>query len=587
MKRAFARVLAAGLYGLALVVPAALAQAPGQVPEHAQGPGQAPLAALRARLPEDEIIYFVLPDRFENGDPANDSGGLSGDRLQTGFDPSHKGFYHGGDFKGLAARLDYLQGLGVTAIWLTPVFRNKPVQGAPGQESSGFHGYWILDFEHVDPHLGSDADFRNLVDAAHARGMKVIMDIVANHTADVIHYRECPQSPCAYRSRADYPGQAYTPFVAAAEAHAKSPDWLNDPRWYHNRGDSTFEGESSQLGDFSGLDDLATEEPRVVQGFIDIFGGWIDRFGVDGFRIDTAKHVNPEFWQAFVPAMLARARARGIPNFHIFGEVATDEFDPALLAAHTRADGLPAVLDFDFPAAVRDALVSGNSRTLARAFEADVLFEGGVAAARRLPTFLGNHDQGRLAWRLHQLRPELTPAALLARVQLGQAMLLTLRGVPVIYYGDEQGFMGLGDDNAAREDMFATRVASYRDEARLGPAHAAEAASFDTTHPLYRQIAALAQLRREHAALRRGPQVARADSRSPGLFAVSRFDPESGREIVLAFNTSDQPLDARIEVAEASQHFESLSGTCAPDALAARSYAIHLDALAWAVCAAR
>ena len=91
----------------------------------------------------------------------------------------------------------------------------------------------------------------------------------------------------------------------------KVPEWLNDPIYYHNRGNTTFSGESSTFGDFSGLDDLMTENPRVVQGFIDIYGAWIERFGVDGFRIDTAKHVNPEFWQQFVPAMLARARAAG------------------------------------------------------------------------------------------------------------------------------------------------------------------------------------------------------------------------------------------------------------------------------------
>ena len=144
------------------------------------------LAAMRARTPEQEVVYFVLPDRFANGDPANDTGGLSGGPLVTGFDPAHKGFYHGGDLKGLTARLDYIQHLGASAIWVAPIFKNKPVQGAKGQESAGYHGYWITDFLHVDPHFGTDADFAALVKAAHARGMKVYMDIVVNHTADVI-----------------------------------------------------------------------------------------------------------------------------------------------------------------------------------------------------------------------------------------------------------------------------------------------------------------------------------------------------------------------------------------------------------------
>src|SRR5690242_19713920 len=132
----------------------------------------------RARLPQDEVIYFLLPDRFENGDPSNDRGGLSGDRLRTGFDPASAGFYHGGDLKGVISRLDYIRALGATAVWLAPVFRNKPVQGAAGEESAGYHGYWVTDFTHVDPHFGTERDMQALVEAAHARGMKVYLDII-------------------------------------------------------------------------------------------------------------------------------------------------------------------------------------------------------------------------------------------------------------------------------------------------------------------------------------------------------------------------------------------------------------------------
>jgi len=134
----------------------------------AGGPAAAPAPSLTERPPEDEIIYFVLPDRFENGDARNDRGGIEGTRLDHGFDPAHKGFYQGGDLAGLTARLDYIQRMGATAIWLAPVFRNKPVQGAPGRETSGYHGYWITDFLDVDPHFGTRAEFKALVDAAHA-----------------------------------------------------------------------------------------------------------------------------------------------------------------------------------------------------------------------------------------------------------------------------------------------------------------------------------------------------------------------------------------------------------------------------------
>src|SRR3546814_9408347 len=126
-------------------------------------------------------MYCGLTDRFENGDPANDRGGLTGDRLATGYDPAAKGFFHGGDLAGLTRRLDYIQGLGATAIWLAPIFKNKPVQGPKGQESAGYHGYWVTDFTRVDPHFGTNDEFKAFVDAAHARGMKVYMEIGRAH----------------------------------------------------------------------------------------------------------------------------------------------------------------------------------------------------------------------------------------------------------------------------------------------------------------------------------------------------------------------------------------------------------------------
>ncbi|MDB5705932.1 MAG: alpha-amylase [Sphingomonas bacterium] len=576
--------------------------------------------AFRERLPQDEVIYFLLPDRFENGDPANDRGGLKGDRLVTGFDPTAKGFYHGGDLKGLTARLGYIQDLGATAIWVGPIFRNKPVQGPAGQESAGYHGYWITDFTSVDPHLGTNADFKALVDAAHARGMKVYMDIIANHTADVLQYRECGVQACGYRSVADYPYQrrggvngpainpgfagnqvqtvenfakltdqsfAYTPYVPKGDEHAKTPDWLNDVRWYHNRGNSTFEGESATLGDFAGLDDLATENPRVVQGFIEIFGDWIDRYGVDGFRIDTAKHVNPEFWQAFVPAMQARAKAKGIPNFHIFGEVFTDQVDPGLLASHTRVDKLPAILDFAFARAVIDTV--GNDKgtaELARLFSGDVLYEGGAATAQTLPTFLGNHDAGRFAMFVKMGFPKASDDEVLKRVILGHAMLLTLRGVPTIYSGDEQGFVSDGGDQDAREDMFASKVAVYNDNHLIGTAKTTATPSFDEANPLFTTIATLARLRTAHPALTRGRQVVRAAGDKPGLFAVSRFDPSSGAEYLLAFNSSTAPVKAQVRIETGSTRFTALAGSCAPEASAPGSVTVTLAPLSYAVCAA-
>jgi len=574
---------------------------------------------LRARTPNQEVVYFVLPDRFENGDPKNDTGGIKGDRLKHGFDPAAKGFYHGGDLKGLTSRLDYIQGMGATAIWFAPIFKNKPVQGPKGDESAGYHGYWVTDFTQVDPHFGTNEDFKAFVDAAHARGMKVYMDIIANHTADVIQYRE--GGDYAYLGKADYPYSrrggvtgaainpgfngdsdarpdnwakltdptwAYTPFVPKGEAKVKVPAWLNDPIYYHNRGNTNWVGESAVFGDFVGLDDIATEHPRVISGVIEIYGSWIERFGIDGFRIDTAKHVNPEFWRAFVPAMERVARDKGIPNFHIFGEVATQDVDPALLARWTRMGGLTSNLDMAFAAAVQRA-VSGKAGTdvLARLFEDDLLYQGGEGGALNLPTFLGNHDFGRFSMFVKQANPGISQDELLARVMLGNAMLLTLRGVPVIYYGDEQGFVSDGNDQLAREDMFPSKVAVYNDNDLIGTDATTAQANFDKGHPLYRQIATLAEVRKATPALYAGATISRASSDKPGFYAVSRIDPETAQEVVLAFNTSNQPVTQRIAIEPRSLTFKPLAGQCALAADAPGSLTITLPPLGYAVCVAQ
>lgn len=578
----------------------------------------APVAAAphRDRPPEDEIIYFLLPDRFENGDPSNDRGGLSGGRLQTGFDPTHKGFYLGGDLKGLTARLDYIQGLGATAIWLGPIYRNKPVQGPKGQESAGYHGYWILDFTRPDPHFGTEEEFRTFVEAAHARGMKVYLDIITNHTADVIRYRGCSFAGCTYRSRADYPYSrkggpggaainpgfagdqvmtpenfarltdmrfAYEPYVPGGEARAKVPAWLNDPRYYHNRGETTFRGENSLFGDFAGLDDLFTEHPRVAEGMIEIFGGWIDRYKVDGFRVDTARHVNPEFWQAFVPAMLARAKANGIPNFHIFGEVYDP--DPGMLARFTRVDGYPAVLDFAFQAKVADAVARGApTEELKALFDRDVLYVDGEAGALRLPTFLGNHDMGRIGHMIDRANPDASEEERLGRARLAHSMLLLLRGVPTLYSGDEQGMTGDGGDQDAREPLFPSQVKSYNDNRRIGTSATPADPNFDTAHPLYRHIARLAALRSATPALRRGTQKLLASGETAGLFALSRTHEQE--TVLIAFNTSPQPIDARVTVDARIERLEPLDGPCpAPDAPG--SWKVRLPAFGHMVCRVR
>jgi glycosidase len=377
--------------------------------------------------------------------------------------------------------------------------------------------------------------------------------------------------------------------VPPAERDIKRPAWLNNPIYYHNRGDSTFRNESSTMGDFVGLDDVFTENPRVVRGMIDIFGEWIDNYHVDGFRIDTAQHVNPEFWQQFVPAMLAHARKDGIPNFHIFGEVATDTADPAHTAENTRVDKLPSVLDFGFLWTVR-AVIAGDAGTdeLSKLFRADALYEGGAKAALQLPTFVSNHDSpGHIAWAIRRARPGAGDEEVLKRDMLAEAMLLTLRGVPTVYFGDEQGFVGKGGDQDARQDMFPSKVASYNEDKLLGTSATTAQSNFDVQHPLYREIARLAHIRTSHRALTRGLQVIRYAQDKPGLFAVSRFDPDNGREMLLLFNTSTARLKQNVRVETRSTRFDTLSGACPAVAIAPGSVAVELPPLGYAVCDAR
>ncbi len=585
----------------------------------------------RVRGPEDEVVYFVLPDRFENADPSNDHGGFAQDPLKSGFDPARKGFFHGGDLKGLTSRLDYIAGMGATAIWLGPIYKNKPVQGLPGDESAGYHGYWITDFTDVDPHFGTKADLKEFIDAAHARGIKIYLDIITNHSADVIALRECHAEgaspanagagPCAYRSRADYPyvtrggpggakinpgfmgdadefqtrenfeklvdpAFAYTPYVPEAEQSIKVPAWMNDVRYYHNRGNSTFEGESSTHGDFVGLDDFMTEDPRVVEGFIDIYKNWITEFGVDGFRIDTAKHVNASFWRTFLPAIMEHARALGIPNFYVFGEAVY--WNPAELAAFMKEAKFDAALDFPMMQGLRDQLLSNaGGHALGSMLAADKIYPAGEATAIIQPVFVGNHDMGRYAGELLRKRPELTDEQRFMNVRLAHAFLFFSRGAPVIYYGDEQGFTGDGGDQDAREDMFPSKVAIYNDNDLIATDATTAQSNFDARHRLYRAFAGMARVYKAHPALRDGALLVRhSEKEGGGLFALSRIDRATGDEYLFVANLGLASRTAQIEVDPRSSRWTSVIGRCEKKSAAQGSFRVQVGAQDFLVCRA-
>lgn len=510
-----------------------------------------------------QTYYFLLTDRFANGRTDNDTGGFPGGTEEHGFDPTRIGYFHGGDFAGLTTKLDYLKNLGVTAVWVTPPFQNKPVQTG----SAAYHGYWVTDFLKIDPHLGTNDEFRAFVREAHARGLKVCMDIIVNHTADVIHfpdyrveYRDTKSHPLrdatgavvaehtlAYNGLGDTARPAfsaessfaYQPIVPEAEKNVKNPAWLNDVALYHNRGNSAFRDESSIHGDFSGLDDTFTEHPRVVQGMIELFSFWVRDTGVDAFRIDTARHVNAEFWQAFGPAIRAAAHEAGRPGFIQFGEVANETLDVPYLSEFSTHMPLDTTLDFGFFVAARNFVSrGGTAAALIDLFQRDDLYTDHDSNIHSTTTFIGNHDAGRFGYFLQQDNPGASPELIADLVKLGHGLLFLARGQPVLYYGDEQGMVGRGGwDMQARESMFASQAPAFRDAPLLATTRTGADDKFDPQHPFYRYIAQLAALRAGHAALRTGAMLPRATDHDE-VFAFSRFDRRERVEYLAAFNNS-------------------------------------------------
>ena len=544
--------------------------------------------SLRAPL-TGENFYFVMADRFQNGNTANDKGGIASDDPEVhGFDPTRKGYFHGGDLAGLRQKIDYIKGLGTTAIWLTPSFKNRPVQDNNGFPSAGYHGYWVTDFTQIDPHFGTNAELKALIDEAHAKGMKVFFDIITNHTADVIQYEENnytyvskdvdpfkTASGTPFDDR-DYAGGAFPPLSRTQSFPytpvdppdmTKTPAWLNDPTMYHNRGNTTFVGEDSQYGDFFGLDDLFTERKEVVDGMVGIYEKWVHDMKIDGFRIDTMKHVNDEFWQTFSPKVLQYAKDQGVKDFFMFGEVA-DGTRP-LTSHYTTHNDVQAVLDFPFQEAARAfAAKSQPTDNLRSFFRDDDYYTDADSNVYQLPTFLGNHDAGHIGMFLRTDNPSGTPESeLLARDRLAHQLMYFSRGNPVVYFGDEQGFTGAGNDQAARQDMWASLDPEYDnvgDDAGLndniGSDETPADDNFDVDHPLYEEISGLAQLTKNHPALRNGAQQHRYSSATAGIYAFSRINRDEQREYVVALNNSETAKTATIPTYMASTRFDRLYG---------------------------
>lgn len=395
-----------------------------------------------ARAWQDEVIYFALTDRFANGDVSNDNGAdrNAGDRA----DKSNPLGWHGGDWKGLQRKIEagYFKDLGVTALWISPVVLQVPsiaVNDGPntGKPFAGYHGYWAEDFFKTDPHYGTQAELKALIDSAHKNGLKVIQDVVVNH--------------------AGYGSSLTT-------AH---------PDWFHTQADCDASSNKDQDCALAGLPDFKQDLPAVTTYLNDFVTYWKTNVGIDGLRIDTMKHVTDDYWKQF----FAAGGVGDAAKLWSVGEVFNG--DPAVLARYMDVLGAPSVFDFALYFAVKDNLssASGNLDAVADVFARDSAYKD----PSRLTTFIDNHDVPRFVSEVLGKGGNVAEAD--QRLDLALSLMYASRGTPSVYQGTETAMPGKGDPysyplgESNREDMDFGAVAGSPTAARLKALAAARAAS--------------------------------------------------------------------------------------------------------------
>jgi alpha-amylase len=460
---------------------------------------------------QQQNIYQLITDRFYDGDPSNNN-------ADGNYGPGGTTSVHGGDFKGIEQKLDYIKALGATAIWISPVVLNGHGQ---------FHGYAGRDFYSVDPHWGSLADLQHFTAAAHARGLLVIDDIICNHGDDLIYstnsgYDAYLAPPAGYQLKYRNSSLTYAPpFDIYNSTYTPANNALTN--LFHNYGriPDYNTPDHYQLGELSGLDDFRTESPYVRSNMVAIYNFWIQQAGFDGFRIDTFKHVDTGFWQYWCPLVHQFAATNSAkPNFFMFGEVY--DGNEALCGYYTGTEsGGPFLLDsvLDYPLYFMVGSVFGSASVAPSQIQlhytnVDNLYD--PVSRMQLVTFLDNHDQ-----------PRFLNSSTANRLAVALDFLYTSRGVPCLYYGTEQGFNG-ATDPYDREDMFAGQ---FKDAGLAG------VDSFNMTHPLFQLVAKLNNFRRLYPALSLGSYTNQTNnSTAAGLFAYSRIS--NTQEVLVVLNTA-------------------------------------------------
>ncbi len=626
----------------------------------------------------DEVIYQVLVDRFANGDAGND----------YNVDPTSLGHWHGGDWKGIEDHLDYIQALGVTTLWISPVVKN--VENDAGFD--GYHGYWTQDLSSPNPHFGDVPALRRMVAAVHAKGMKVILDIVVNHMGQLFYYdinqngqpdvsisgggcdkwddpsdtqnlypdygssnSTCvvkdgssgvevvseydpefdPVGPVQSFSSLGYSGPAPVIFLDDPATNHMPPQpasLFTTPEVFNRRGGTVDYSIGDQLlhGDFpGGLKDLATYRCDVKQGMVDAYATWVELADFDGFRIDTVKHVEPEFWRYFSQKVRLRLAQEGKTRFFMFGE--TFDGDDVLVGSFTKngaTPGMPAEPQLDAlgpPDTAAEAKcvtdnVALNGDMLDSAFYfpqyytviSGVFHNGGptqpiqdlwntrstdwgtlparggigIAPDKFPVNFLDNHDVGRFLFYEYfaqdladvgkgVLTQAQFDAVRAAKLRTRYVFMFTEQGVPCVYYGDEQGFQG-GNDPTNREILWPSNYATT-----------------ETTDPTtgivyggyFAWIQKLTALRKKYSALTHGDQsvvwsTAHVGSEEDaGIFAFERARGDAGSAYALVVLNTNRDKRGSPSYQGTNMKVSAAPGTMLVDVLAAKplTYAVAAD----------
>ena len=457
----------------------------------------------------DDVIYLLMPDRFADGDSSNNDPAIS----KGLYDRSKTRRYHGGDLEGIISKLPYLKSLGVTAIWTTPIYDNNnkldEKEVYDGEKTTGYHGYGAVDMYAVEEHFGNVDKLKELVDKAHAMGLKMVQDQVANHTGPYHVWANDPPTPTWWNGTVD--------------KHL-SNNWQKwttmNPRASYQTQRRNLEGWFVDI-----LPDFNQDDPEVEKYLIQNSIWWIERVGYDAIRMDTLPHVPRTFW-----AKWGAAIKRQYPKVNILGELF--DGDPALLSYFQTGrkghDGIDTQIDtlFDFTTyyAIRDAFAQGKSiRAVSQAFAHDWLYP----RPEVLSTFLGNHDVGRFLGE---------PGATVDGLKLANTLIMTSRGTPILYYGDEIA-MKSGGDPENRRDFPGGFPADGIDKFAASGRNTVEKDVWD-------HLAKLGKLRQEFEPLRRGKTIDLLDEEQQ--MAYARFTEKEA--VIVLFNNDTKPGDLTFDV---------------------------------------